>query len=237
VAASAAERQRLSVTARRFTEEDLTRYLQLTLDLFHDLQFSLQPRFHLEIGLMRMVQAGRLLPIEQALAQVSSGALPPAQPGNPPPPHNPKPPVSAAPSRNPQRAEPPPRQATPIDGPAGDPRALLHAYLHEKGMPHLADAVENASLAVSGGDLMVTAPKSYELYFRDRGFETAVGAVFGRPMRLKLTTADAPEATAPLAAPATTEDAATERALSHPEVQRFREVFDGKIYKVRNLKE
>ena len=35
---------------------------------FKDLQFSLQPRFHLEIGLVRLVQAGRLLPIEQALA-------------------------------------------------------------------------------------------------------------------------------------------------------------------------
>src|ERR1035437_4508372 len=29
----------------------LTRYLQLSLDLFKDLQYSLQPRFHLEIGL------------------------------------------------------------------------------------------------------------------------------------------------------------------------------------------
>ena len=47
--------------AAQFSEEDLTRYLQLSLDLFRDLQFSLQPRFHLEIGLLRMVQAGRLV--------------------------------------------------------------------------------------------------------------------------------------------------------------------------------
>ena len=52
----------------RFSEEDLTRYLQLSLDLFRDLQFSLQPRFHLEIGLIRLVQAGRLVAIEEALA-------------------------------------------------------------------------------------------------------------------------------------------------------------------------
>ena len=37
--------------AARFTEEDLTRYLQFSLELFRDLQASLQPRFHLEIGL------------------------------------------------------------------------------------------------------------------------------------------------------------------------------------------
>ena len=38
-------------------------------------------------------------------------------------------------------------------------------------------------------------------------------------------------------APSGIEDAATQRALAHPEVRRFQEVFDGKIYKVRNLKE
>ena len=52
--------------AAGFSEEDLTRYLQLTLDLFKDLQFSLQPRLHLEIGLLRLVQAGRAAsPIEE----------------------------------------------------------------------------------------------------------------------------------------------------------------------------
>ena len=35
------------------------------LDLFRDLQFSLQPRFHLEIGLLKMVQAGKLIAIEE----------------------------------------------------------------------------------------------------------------------------------------------------------------------------
>src|SRR3954465_6439644 len=44
IAASPAQRQRLADIAARFSEEDLTRYLQLSLDLFKDLQFSLQPR-------------------------------------------------------------------------------------------------------------------------------------------------------------------------------------------------
>src|SRR5271157_3144232 len=65
VAASAQQREKLAEIAAGFSEEDLTRYLQLSLDLFRDLQFSLQPRFHLELGLVRLVQAGRLLPIEQ----------------------------------------------------------------------------------------------------------------------------------------------------------------------------
>src|SRR3954451_11068437 len=90
IAASAAQREKLAAIAAQFSEEDLTRYLQLSLDLFRDLQASLQPRFHLEIGLVRLVHAGRLLPIEQALAGIKpSGPAPRApQPAAacPPPP-------------------------------------------------------------------------------------------------------------------------------------------------------
>src|SRR6266436_2575653 len=82
IAASAQERARLAEIAAPFSEEDLTRYLHLSLDLFRDLQSSLQPRFHLELGLIRMVQAGRLIPIEQALAGLGPGSGP--KPGTPP---------------------------------------------------------------------------------------------------------------------------------------------------------
>ena len=54
--------------ARQFTEDDLTRDLKLALDLFRDLQSSLQPRLHLEMGLLRLIHAGRLQPIEEAMA-------------------------------------------------------------------------------------------------------------------------------------------------------------------------
>lgn len=279
VAASAAQREKLGKIAGGFSEEDLTRYLQLSLDLFKDLQYSLQPRFHLEIGLVRLVQAGRLLPIEQALAGLGGtarSAAPPAPRMAPP-----------APATSQSAAQPPapaPREMAPPRGSgpspfeldrakkggmrppepqssganalapqpeapptiAGDPRERLHAWLHEKGNAHLADAVENASLTIVGGDLNVVAPKSYALYFKDRGFEEAVQAVFGRPLRLKLTTPEAGAGPAPgtvapisVAAPPKTEaqDEATGRALANPEVRRFREVFGGEVRKVRNLKE
>ena len=126
--------------------------------------------------------------------------------------------------------------------PAGDPRQRLHTYFHEKGNPHLADAVENASITVTGGDLNVVAPKSYALYFKDRAFEEAIREVFGRPLRLKLKTGEdsaAGPAPVSLAAPPKSddEDEVTGRALANPEVQRFREVFGGEVRKVRNLKE
>ena len=79
IAASPSQRQRMAEIAAQFSEEDLTRYLSLTLEIFKDMQASLQPRFHLEIGLVRLVQAGRLLPIEEALASLG-GESPRPQP-------------------------------------------------------------------------------------------------------------------------------------------------------------
>ena len=274
VAASAAQREKLGKIAGAFSEEDLTRYLQLSLDLFKDLQYSLQPRFHLEIGLVRLVQAGRLLPIEQALAGLGGtartapaaarSAAPSANQAHAPqpaprmaPPPAVTPPRPSGPSpfeldrakkagmRPPEpqssgaNALAPQAEAPPMT--AGDPRQRLHAWLHEKGNAHLADAVENSSLTITSGDLHVVAPKSYALYFRDPAFEEAVREVFGRPLRLKLTTGEAATGPAPItmAAPpkAEAEDEVTGRALANPEVRRFREVFGGEVRKVRNLKE
>ena len=274
VAASAAQREKLGKIAGAFSEEDLTRYLQLSLDLFKDLQYSLQPRFHLEIGLVRLVQAGRLLPIEQALAGLGGtartapvaarSAAPSANQAHAPqpaprmaPPPTVTPPRPSGPSpfeldrakkagmRPPEpqssgaNALAPQAEAPPMT--AGDPRQRLHAWLHEKGNAHLADAVENSSLTITSADLHVVAPKSYALYFRDPAFEEAVREVFGRPLRLKLTTGEAATGPAPItmAAPpkAEAEDEVTGRALANPEVRRFREVFGGEVRKVRNLKE
>jgi DNA polymerase-3 subunit gamma/tau len=233
VAASAAERQKLAEIASQFSEEDLSRYLQLSLDLFRDLQFSLQPRFHLEIGLLRLVQAGRLLPIEEALAQLGGAGLRPAPKAGPPAP----PPPRTGPSPfELDRA----KKAAATPSTSTDPRERLHSYLHEKGLTHLADAVENARITVSGADLNVTAPQSYALYFNDRAMADAAREVFGRPLRLKIAIddADAGEpASLPTPAAGNHEEEAAARALANPEVRRFREVFGGEIRKVRNLKE
>ena len=259
VAASPAQREKLTQIAGGFSEEDLTRYLQLSLDLFKDLQFSLQPRFHLELGLVKLVQAGRLMPLEQALAELtggsSSGAAHPAE-RPPAPTFTPlaAPPRRTGPSpfeldqakkaqtsQTQQPAGSGSRGATPPATPpsGGDARARLHAHLNEHGHTHLADAVENARVAVSGSELQVTAPKSYTLYFNDRVFAEAVREVFGRALNVKVIAGDpgTPEK-APLATPANArEDEATSRALNNPEVQRFREIFGGEVRKVRNLKE
>jgi DNA polymerase III subunit gamma/tau len=255
IAASAAQRQKMAEIAARFSEEDLTRYLQLSLDLFKDLQFSLQPRFHLEIGLVRLVHAGRLLPIEQALAGMKASAPPPpvsrpsATPTAASPPQRPAPtPRGPSPFELDQqkKAAMRPAETSPAPEPAappmetGDWRQRLHTALMELNMPFTADAVENSRIVETNGELQFVTSAAYKLALRPDDLNKALKQISSKPYRIKVTVGDAGAQAAPLAAaPAKAADdtEATSRALSNPEVQRFREVFGGEIRKVRNLKE
>ena len=71
---SADERARANRTALLFGEEDLTRNLQIVLRTFDDLNYRQEQRFHLELGLLKLVHAQRLLPLEELLSGVASGA-------------------------------------------------------------------------------------------------------------------------------------------------------------------
>ncbi|MGO8935556.1 MAG: DNA polymerase III subunit gamma/tau [Terracidiphilus sp.] len=71
---SADERSRATRTALLFTEEELTRNLQIVLRTFDDLNYRQEQRLHLELGLLKLIHAQRLLPIEELLSGVSGGA-------------------------------------------------------------------------------------------------------------------------------------------------------------------
>ena len=71
---SADERARAARTALLFTEEELTRNLQIVLRTFDDLNYRQEQRFHLELGLLKLIHAQRLLPIEELLSGVAGGA-------------------------------------------------------------------------------------------------------------------------------------------------------------------
>ena len=74
IAAGAGDRKRMASYLECFSQEDLTRYLQLSLDLYRDLQQAVQSRFRLEVGLLKLVHAGRLTPIEKVLAEWGGGS-------------------------------------------------------------------------------------------------------------------------------------------------------------------
>ena len=122
---SSDERARAAGIASLFSEEDLTRHLQIMLRTHSDLGYKQEQRFHLELGLVKMAHAQRLLPLEQLLSgAIQSGgptALRPAAGQSAPTPS------PAAPIRRPE----PPRSISPFaadsarKGPFGKPEMAV----------------------------------------------------------------------------------------------------------------
>ncbi|MBM3811291.1 MAG: DNA polymerase III subunit gamma/tau [Acidimicrobiia bacterium] len=227
VAASAGELVRLADTAGKFSEPDLTRYLQLTLELYRELQYSLQPRLHMELGLLRLLHAGRIRSIEDLLAGLPSGQPPPPAPpssrGTPP---KPAPVVESKPAS------------------AGQPGSLkqrLQASLAETGLTFVADAVEHAEVTESPSQITFTAPKEFLMALRSADLRTAVTKTAGRAVKIVVQAGEAAAAAAapkPAAAAMAEDEELSRRALSHPEVLHFQEMFPGsQVRTVRNLKQ
>jgi DNA polymerase-3 subunit gamma/tau len=74
VAATPDQRPALAKAAARFSEEDLTRFFNILLQTDDDLRRKPDPRVHLEMGLLRLIHARRLAPLEELLADLSDAS-------------------------------------------------------------------------------------------------------------------------------------------------------------------
>ncbi len=74
IAATPDQRPALAKAAALFSEEDLTRFFQILLQTDDDLRRKPDPRVHLEMGLLRLINAARLAPLEELLAELKGGA-------------------------------------------------------------------------------------------------------------------------------------------------------------------
>jgi DNA polymerase-3 subunit gamma/tau len=224
VAASALEQERLKETAAHFSEEDLTRFLRITLELYRELQYSLQPRLHLEMGLLRLIHAGRLTSIEEALASLGgdSGPAPPA----------PLPERSGS-SASPSRQAAPPAQSPPT----GTLKERILAELATQGNKFLTDAIAHAEVAESGAEVRITAPREFTISLKSPELKAVVEAVRGRPSRIAVQVGGGEVPAAP-ARPDEDDPELLRRALEHPGVRRFQELFPGShVRTIRNLRE
>ena len=244
IAASAAEQERLAATAARFREEDLTRWLQLALDMYSQLQYSLQPRLHLELGLLRLLHAGRLKPIEEVIGALAAGgsAAPAPARGTGPAAGGGSArmaapaaaPAAAAPVRG---AAPSAPGAAPAEG--GSLKQRLAAALEAMNAGLSAHAVEESEIRESQNTVEFVAPRAAVLALRSPDVAKALEQVLGRKVKV-VVTAGGGEA-APSGGGAATGarlDEAAARALEHPAVKRFQELFpQSQIREVRNLRE
>jgi DNA polymerase-3 subunit gamma/tau len=156
---SSEERERVARVAEMFSEEDLTRHLQIMLRTHGELGYKQEQRFHLELGLLKMAHAQKLLPIEQLLSEVGSGTLaggssgqgssaqrnsvdrPPARPAI----------VSGASGADPRRSEPTNARSNFVSPFAADSA--------RKGTPRQED---NASASPAAGPRIVAASSQQE---------------------------------------------------------------------------
>ncbi len=149
VATTERERETAQGWLDQLSKEDLIRYVQILLTLYEDLQQATQQRFRLEIGLLKLVYAGRLRPIEEVLSGLgSAGAELPDRPATRigPKKSSPEPSRSEAPAPQPAtpRSQPAARASEPaspkaVVSPEPDPAPVASE-------PTAASAVDDSSV-------------------------------------------------------------------------------------------
>jgi len=119
------ERDRLTALAARFSREDLLRAFDLLTRAETDIRTAAQPRYHLEMVLLRLIYARKLTSIEDLLAGTPAPAAP-SRPSMPAPPRASAPAriESASPARRvpSEAARPAPRVSEPVRASAPSPR-------------------------------------------------------------------------------------------------------------------
>jgi hypothetical protein len=110
--------------------------------------------------------------------------------------------------------------------------------LRELNMAFTADAVEHSDVTESGSELSFAAPPEYCLMITETDIRKALARLGAKPYRIKVTAGNSPASGSARAATQERDDEVSRRALSHPEVQRFQQLFPSShVRQVRNLKE
>jgi len=143
---SSDERARVARVAEKFSEEDLTRFLQILLRTHNELGYKQEQRFHLELGLLKLVHAQRLLPVEEILSGAAVDRVAQAPP-----------PVPAA-----SRAAQPPASAPARPGPRG-PSPFEADKARKSGLPKPEMSVGATALAAAESPALASHPGVLEL--------------------------------------------------------------------------
>ena len=73
--AAEGERERLKAIGQRTSREDLLRSFDLLTKVEQDIKLADQPRFNVEMALLRLMHLRKLVPIEELIASGASGAI------------------------------------------------------------------------------------------------------------------------------------------------------------------
>ncbi|MBI1983995.1 MAG: DNA polymerase III subunit gamma/tau [Acidobacteria bacterium] len=246
------ERRTLAELAGLFSEEDLTRFFQILLRTEGDLRYSLAPRFHLEMGLLKLVHAGKLASLELLLGELR-GARPAEKPAGPPPRPalpGPTPRDSAkAQESGPPQSFAPARKAVSLSSPPmgtaegalalpEDARlAAIKSMLYDQSKKFLSSCLEHLSgWRFENGEVRFLCPKKESWvaeFLKSREqletLRSVCAQVLGQPIKICVTLEE-PEGQTAAARPQ-----ARDRASRDAGVEAFRKRFDCTVVDVKDL--
>jgi DNA polymerase-3 subunit gamma/tau len=247
------ERGTLADLAKLFSEEDLTRFFQILLRVEGELRYSLVPRFHLEMGLLKLVHAGKLASLESLLGELRGAKLVERPAGPPPrasmPSPSPRGPVKASESEPSQplaspgksSGQPPPSAVTMgevVSARSEDPRLeAIKSMLYDQSKKFLSSCLEHLSgWRFENGEVRFLCPSGESWvadFLRSREQQEALRSVcaqvLGQPIKICVTL-DEEKGQTTAARPA-----AKERAGRDAGVEAFRKRFDCTWVGVKDL--
>ena len=243
------ERERLTALARRFSREDLLRAFDLLTKTEADIRTAAQPRYHLEMALLKWIYLQKLMPIEDLIAGAGSGKVPTgpttSQPRISPAPLKPSP-VSSGSGRSLQPPQPAPEQA-PRQRTAATPEtsfkdALLAEVRKAKVVFYQTVVAQAQRIEVTPDRVTFTFSASQralrEMFEQNRGWlESLAQQVSGRKV-VVASANGADSATPPAAAEPPKPDkkaALKEQALADAGVQALLDVFPAEIRDVEEM--
>ena len=149
--AAESERDRMKALAQRFSREDLLRSFDVLSKAEFEIRNAVQPRYHLEMALLRWIHMRKLVPLTELLARLredaSTSALPaPADKQDPPYARKPIAVAAAAPPKAAPVVPPVVRRPGPVDPASG-----------RSGKPD--PPYESAPVVVAAGEGGLGAPK------------------------------------------------------------------------------
>jgi len=253
------ERDRVKALASRFSREDLLRAFDVLTKAETDIRAAAQPRYHLEMALLRWIHLRKLTPIEDLIASVDTVAKTPTAP--PSSRQTSSVPRAASTSPNPSVVRDPsvardpsvPRDASvardpsvPRDSPV--PRdlsgkdALLAEIRKQKLVFYQTVVAQAQKIQVEGDRVVFTFSSSQrtlrEMFEQNRGWlESIAHQATGR----RLTVASMQDAATPPSTDAAAKSAADrktvlrEQALADAGVQAMLEVFPAEIRDVEEM--
>jgi DNA polymerase III subunit gamma/tau len=139
--AAEGERDRLKTLAGRFSREDLLRAFDLLTRAEADIRGAAQPRYHLEMALLRWIYLRKLTPIEDLIAGAGGAPEKPAQRAQPP---------AAAARAEPHREREPFRRADAVAARPLPPPAAFDAQRAQPAQPAASIAPGRAAASASG---------------------------------------------------------------------------------------